>query len=59
MKFKNLMVKFYLRSVAWFTKAARFALRIMNSKWFKVAVGVYLASIIVISTPNESAKVCR
>ena len=43
MKIKNLMVKFYLRSVAWFTKTARFALRIMNSRWFKIAVGVYLA----------------
>ena len=43
MKFKNLMVKFYLGSVSWFTKTARFALRVMNSRWFKVAVGVYLA----------------
>ena len=42
MKIKNLMVKFYLGSVSWFTKTARFALRIMNSRWFKVAVGVYL-----------------
>ena len=42
MKFKNLMVKFYLGSMSWFTKTARFALRVMNSKWFKVAVGVYL-----------------
>ena len=37
------MVKFYLGSMSWFTKTARFALRIMNSRWFKVAVGVYLA----------------
>ena len=43
MKFKNLMVKFYLGSMSWFTKTARFALRIMNSRWFKIAVGVYLA----------------
>lgn len=43
MNIKNLMVKFYLRSVAWFTKTARFALRVMSSRWFKVAVGVYLA----------------
>ena len=43
MKIKNLMVKFYLGSMSWFTKTARFALRIMNSKWFKIAVGVYLA----------------
>ena len=43
MKIKNLMVKFYLGSMSWFTKTARFALRIMNSRWFKIAVGVYLA----------------
>lgn len=43
MKIKNLMVKFYLGSMSWFTKTARFALKVMSSKWFKIAVGVYLA----------------
>lgn len=43
MNFKQILIKFYVSSASWFNKMIRFTLKIMNSRFFKIAVGVYIA----------------
>ena len=43
MSFKKMISQFYMKVVMWFTKTIKFALQIMNTKWFKLAVMVYVA----------------
>ena len=43
MKFKKMISQFYMKVAMWFTKTIKFALQIMNTKWFKLAVMVYIA----------------
>ena len=43
MNFKQMLIKFYVSSASWFNKMIKFTLKIMNSRFFKIAVGVYIA----------------
>lgn len=43
MKIKKMISQFYMKVAMWFTKTIKFALQIMNTKWFKLAVMVYIA----------------
>lgn len=43
MNFKQMLIKFYVSSASWFNKMIRFTLKIMNSRFFKIAVGIYIA----------------
>ena len=52
MSFKKMISQFYMKVTMWFTKTIKFALQIMNTKWFKLAVMVYVAIMFYNSLDN-------
>ena len=52
MSFKKMIIQFYMKVTMWFTKTIKFALQIMNTKWFKLAVMVYVAIMFYNSLDN-------